>query len=125
MISGWPSRITSPSASCHSCTGALFTVVPLVELEVAHQRDLTVPPDLQMATGHTGVGKPELSVLAAADHVGAFAQLVRTTTAVVELQRDGGTAGRVVALAVTAAVAAARWPYSYSRPPGSAYPGSA
>src|SRR3984957_6535088 len=31
-ISEWPSRMTSPSPNCHSCTGALLTVVPLVEL---------------------------------------------------------------------------------------------
>lgn len=31
MISEWPTRMTSPSASCHSWTGALLTVVPLVE----------------------------------------------------------------------------------------------
>lgn len=35
MISECPKRITSPSANCHSCTGALLTVVPLVEFRSA------------------------------------------------------------------------------------------
>ena len=41
MISEWPKRITSPSANCHSCIGALFTVVPLVEFR--SERSATCP----------------------------------------------------------------------------------
>ena len=74
-------------------------------IEVGQQRDLAVPADLQMPAGHPGVGQPELGILAATDHVGAFTQLVGTAAAVVELQRDSGAAGRVVALAVAAVAA--------------------
>src|SRR5688500_1239735 len=61
-----------------------------------------------MPTGDTGVGQPELGGLAAADHVGAFAQLVGAAAAVVELQGHRGATGRVVALPVTGPVAAGR-----------------
>jgi hypothetical protein len=78
---------------------------PVGGIEIRQQRDLAVPPDLQMPARHPGVGQPELGVLAAADHIGAFTQLVGPAASVVELQGDGGTAGRVVALAVAGAVA--------------------
>ena len=91
--------MTSPSASCHSCTGALLTVVPLVEFRSDSSADLAVPADLQVPTRHPGVGQPELRVLAAADHVGALAQLVGAAAAVIELQRDGRSGCRVLGLA--------------------------
>jgi hypothetical protein len=37
---------------------------------------------------HTGVGQPELGVLAAPDDVGAVAQLVGPATAIIELKSD-------------------------------------
>lgn len=67
-------------------------------VQVRQQRDRSVPPDLEVATRHTGVGEAELGVLAATDHVGAFAQLVGAAAAVVELQRDRRT-GRAAAVA--------------------------
>ena len=71
-------------------------------VQVGQQRDLAVPPNLQVAARHTGVGQPELRVLAAADDVGALAQLVGTPAAVVELQSDGGAGRGVAALPVAA-----------------------
>src|ERR1700761_8525480 len=73
-------------------------------VEVRQQRDVTVPPDLQVAARHTGVRQPELGVLAATDDVGAVAQLVGAPAAVVELQGDRGPRGRVAALPVAAAL---------------------
>ena len=73
-------------------------------VEIGQQRDLTVPADLQMPTGNAGVGQPELGVLAAADHVGALAQLIGPPAAVVELKGDCGATGRVVALPVACAI---------------------
>src|ERR1700758_3818677 len=77
-------------------------------VEVRQQRDVTVPPDLQVSARHTGVRQPELGVLAAADDVGTFAQLVGAPTAVVELQGDRGPRRRVAALAVAAVAAGLR-----------------
>src|SRR5271166_2039918 len=77
-------------------------------VEVRQQRDVAVPADLQMAARHTGVRQPELGVLAAADDVGAFAQLVGAPTAVVELQGDRGPGRWVAALAVVAVAAGLR-----------------
>jgi hypothetical protein len=71
-------------------------------VEIGQQRNVAVPANLQVATRHTGVRQPELRVLAAADDVGAFAQLVSASTAVIELQRDRRTGGRVATLAVAA-----------------------
>ena len=51
-----------------------------------------------MPSGHPGIRQPELSVLAAADHIGALAQLVSTPAAIIELKRDGGACGRVFRL---------------------------
>src|SRR3954465_11446383 len=51
-----------------------------------------------MPAGDTGIGQPELGVLAAADDVGAFAQLVGAAAAVVELQGDRMSGRRVLAL---------------------------
>src|SRR5271163_1432343 len=76
-------------------------------VEIRQQRDVAVPTDLQVAARHTGVRQPELGVLAATDDVGAVAQLVGAPAAVVELQGDRGPRGRVAALPVAAAVAAA------------------
>src|SRR5271165_3106838 len=59
-------------------------------VEVGQQRHLAVPADLQVPSGHPGVGQPELCVLAAADHVRALAELIGPTAAVVELQGDRG-----------------------------------
>src|ERR1700689_5040148 len=76
-------------------------------IEVGQQRNLAVPPNLQVATRHTGVRQPELCILAAANDVRAFAELIGASTAVVELQRDRRARGRVAALlSVTAAVTA-------------------
>lgn len=54
-----------------------------------------------MPARDTGVGQAELRVLATADDVRAFAQLVGAAAAVVELQRDVRTDG-TVATAVAA-----------------------
>src|SRR5271166_2625570 len=59
-------------------------------VEVGQQRHLAVPADLEVPSGHPGVGQPELCVLAAADHVRALAELIGPTAAVVELQGDRG-----------------------------------
>src|ERR1700742_2097447 len=67
-------------------------------VEVGQQRDLAVPPNLQVATRHTGVRQPELGVLAAADDIRAFTQLVGAPAAVVELQRDRRARWRVAGL---------------------------
>src|SRR5215218_4703121 len=77
-------------------------------VEIGQQCDLAVPADLQMPAGNAGVGQPELGVLAAADHVGAFAQLIGPPAAVVELEGDRGAACREVALPVAGAVATGR-----------------
>src|ERR1700733_12223257 len=71
-------------------------------VEVGEQRHLAIPTNLQVATRHTGVRQPELRVLATADDVGAFAQLVGAPASVVELQGDRGARRRVAALAVAA-----------------------
>src|ERR1700761_3342469 len=76
-------------------------------VEIRQQRDVTVPPDLQVAARHTGVRQPELGVLAAADDVGAVAQLIGAPAAVVELQGDRGPGGRVTTLLPVAAAVAA------------------
>src|SRR5690606_18052107 len=48
-----------------------------------------------MAAGDTGVREPEMGVLAAADDIAAFAELVGAAAAVVERQRGGESgAGR-------------------------------
>src|SRR5271163_4847942 len=71
-------------------------------VEVGEQCHLAVPPNLQVAARHTGVRQPELRVLAAANDVGALAQLVGAPAAVVELQGDRGAGRRVAALPVAA-----------------------
>src|SRR5262249_33550222 len=77
-------------------------------VEVRQQRGLAVPSDLEVATRDTGVGQPELCVLAAADDVGALAQLLCAATAVVGLKRDACVADRpVVVLGVAAGGVAA------------------
>src|ERR1700742_4383217 len=75
-------------------------------VEVGQQCDLAVPPNLQMATRHPGVRQPELCILAAANDVRAFTQLIGAPAAVVELQRDRRARGRAPALLSVAAVAA-------------------
>ena len=65
--------MTSPSASCHSCTGALFTVVPLVELRSDSSATCPSQRISRCRRETPGVGQPELGVLAATDHVGALA----------------------------------------------------
>src|ERR1700760_5081001 len=73
-------------------------------VEIRQQRDVAVPTNLQVAARHTGVRQPELGVLAATDDVGAVAQLVGASTAVIELQSDRGPGGRVTALSIAADV---------------------
>src|ERR1700744_4720691 len=75
-------------------------------IEVGQQRDMAVPPNLQMATRHTGVRQPELCILAAANDVRAFAQLIGAPAAVVELQRDRRAGRRIAALLPVASVTA-------------------
>src|ERR1700712_1521589 len=70
-------------------------------VQVGQQRQRPVPPDLEVSTRNPGVREAELGVLSAADHVGALAQLVGATTAVIELQCHRG-AGCAVTLSVSA-----------------------
>src|SRR5258707_498096 len=71
-------------------------------VQVRQQRDLAIPTDLEVAARHSGVGQPELGVLAATDDVGALAQLIGAAAAVVELQGDRGSGGGIAALRVGA-----------------------
>ena len=67
-------------------------------VQVRQQCQLAVPSNLHVAPGHSGVRQPELRILATADHVRALAQLVGSATAIIELQRDRGSGGGVLAL---------------------------
>src|SRR5690606_33309478 len=56
--------------------------------DVRQRRALAVPGDLEVTTRDTGVGKPEVGILASADHVAALLERVGPVRTVVELQ-DG------------------------------------
>src|ERR1700731_2951951 len=57
--------------------------------QIREHRGLAVPADLDVPARDTGVGQPEVGVLAAADDVAAFPELVSAAAAVIQLQGGG------------------------------------
>ena len=81
-------------------------------VEVGEQRGGAVPADLDVPARDTGVGKTELRVLAASDHVGALVELEGAVAAVLQVEGDRRrrvAAGRAsVTLVVAALIVVAR-----------------